>query len=72
VETIVVPNIDVVKKGVLIGSATKLGNRSNGVLVVRNLRQNSALLTSITKVVGILQIVFTNSITTTHENMTVK
>jgi hypothetical protein len=34
---IVAPNIDVVKRGVLIGSTTKLGSRSGGVLVVRNL-----------------------------------
>jgi hypothetical protein len=31
VETIVVTNIDVIKKGVLIGSTTKLGNELGGV-----------------------------------------
>jgi hypothetical protein len=30
VETIIAPNIDVVKRGVLIGSITKLGSRSGG------------------------------------------
>jgi hypothetical protein len=37
VEMVVVPNIDVVRKEVLIGSATKLGNGSGGVSVLRNL-----------------------------------
>jgi hypothetical protein len=37
VETIVMPNINVVKREVLIGSTTKLGNESRGILVVRNL-----------------------------------
>ncbi len=32
VETVVVPTMDVVKKGILIGSATKLGNGLGGVL----------------------------------------
>jgi hypothetical protein len=31
VEIFVVPNMDVVRKGVLIGSATKLGNGSSGI-----------------------------------------
>jgi hypothetical protein len=34
---VVVPNIHVVNMGVLIESATKLGNKSSGVSVVRNL-----------------------------------
>jgi hypothetical protein len=37
VETVVVPNIDVIKRGVLIGFATKLGSGSGGVLIIRNL-----------------------------------
>jgi hypothetical protein len=36
-ETVVAPNINVVKRGVLIGSIAKLGSRSNGVLAIRNL-----------------------------------
>jgi len=32
VETVVVPTMDVAKKGILIGSATKLGNGLGGVL----------------------------------------
>ncbi len=43
VETVVVPNIDIVKRGVLIGSAAKLGSGSSGVLVGRNLNQSSTL-----------------------------
>ncbi len=50
-ETIVAPNIDVVKRGVLIGYTTKLGSRLGGVLVVNNLSQNLTLL--IIRVIGI-------------------
>jgi len=32
VQTIVAPNMDIVKRGVLIGFATKLGSGPNGVL----------------------------------------
>jgi hypothetical protein len=64
------PNIDVVKRGVIIGFAAKLGSRLGGVLVLKNLSQSSALPTSTTRVVGTPQMVFTNSITTIHVNMT--
>jgi hypothetical protein len=37
VETMVVPSINVVKREVLIRSTTKLGSKSRGVLIVRNL-----------------------------------
>jgi hypothetical protein len=37
VKIIIAPNIDVVKRVVLIGYVAKLGNGSSGVLVVRNL-----------------------------------
>ncbi len=36
-ETIIAPNIDVARRRVLIGSTTKLGSRSSGVSVIRNL-----------------------------------
>jgi hypothetical protein len=36
-ETVVAPNIDVIKRGVLIRSTTKLGSKSGGVLTIRNL-----------------------------------
>jgi hypothetical protein len=39
VETIVAPSIDVIKKGVLIGSTTKFGSGLGGVSTVRNLNQ---------------------------------
>ncbi len=37
VETMVAPSMNVVKDGVLFGSATNLGNGSGGILVRRNL-----------------------------------
>jgi hypothetical protein len=36
-EIVVTPNIDVIKRGVLIRSTTKLGNELGGVLAGRNL-----------------------------------
>jgi hypothetical protein len=65
-ETVVSPNINVVKRGVLIGSVTKFGSRSNGISTIKNLSQSLTLLKAITRIVGILQMVFINSITTTH------
>jgi hypothetical protein len=62
VEKIVAPNIDVVKRGILIKSTTKLGSGSSGVSIIRNLSQSLALPTTTTGVVGILQMVFTNLI----------
>jgi hypothetical protein len=37
VETVVVSNKDVVKRGILIKFTRKLGSESNGVLTIRNL-----------------------------------
>jgi hypothetical protein len=68
VETIVTPNINVVKRGILIGFLAKFHNGSNGVSVVRNLTRSSTLPTIITKVIGTPQMVFTSSIMTTHVN----
>jgi hypothetical protein len=51
-EMVVVLNIVVVKRGVQIGSTTKLGNRLSGVLGIRNLNRNSALLVPTIGVVG--------------------
>ncbi len=70
VETIVAPNINVVKRGVLIGSTAKFHNISGGVLVVRNLSRSSTLSAIITEVIGTPQMVFTKLITTTHVNKT--
>jgi NH3-dependent NAD+ synthetase len=69
VETLVAPNIDVVKKEVLIGYATKLGCGLGGVSVISNLNRSLTLPTITNGVVGIFQMVFTNSITTIHVNM---
>ncbi len=69
VETVVVPNIDVVKRGVLIGFATKLGSGSGGVLARRNLNWSWALPTATIKVIGIPQVVFINLIMAIHGNM---
>jgi len=70
VETVIVPNIDVVKRGISIGFAPKLGSGSGEISTRRNLSRNSTLLTSSTKVVCIPQMVLTNLITTIHGNMT--
>ncbi len=67
---VIEPNIDVLRRGVLIGSVAKLGSGSSGVLVGRNLSRSSALPTTTTTVVGILQMVITNLIMATHGNMT--
>jgi len=67
-EMVVAPNMDFVKKGVIIRSTTKLGSRSNGILVRRNLNQSSALPIATTRVVKTLQMVFTNPIITIHVN----
>jgi hypothetical protein len=71
VETVVAPNIDVVRRGELIESIIKLGSRSSGVLAIRNLSQSLALPTITNGVVGTLQMVFTNLIMTTHVNKTI-
>jgi len=55
VETVVAPSIDVVRRGILIESTTKLGSESCGVLAGRNLRQSSRLPAVIIGVVGIPQ-----------------
>jgi hypothetical protein len=70
VEMVIAPNIDVVKRGILIGSIAKLGSALGGVLVGRNLSQSLVLLVVITRVVGIPQMVFTNPIIATHGNRT--
>ncbi len=64
------PNINVVKKEILIGSTTKLGNGFSGVLTIKNLSCSSELPAITTKVFSIPQMVFINSLTTTHVNRT--
>jgi hypothetical protein len=43
---VVVPSINVVRREVLIGSATKLGSESGGVSIVKNLSRSLALPTN--------------------------
>jgi hypothetical protein len=45
VEMVIAPNIDVVRRRVLIGFKAKLGSGSSGVLAIRNFSQSLALLT---------------------------
>jgi hypothetical protein len=71
VETIVLPNMDVVRRGVLIGSVAKLGSELGGVLVGRNLHRSFALPIATTGVVGTLHMVFTNPIMIIHVEMIV-
>jgi ribosomal protein L17 len=70
VEKIIAPNIDVVKRGILIGYAAKLGNGSGRVYARRNLSRSFALLADTIRVVDIPQMVFTNPKTTFHVNRT--
>jgi hypothetical protein len=63
-----VPNINVVKRGVLVGSATKLGSGLGGILAIRNLNQSLTLRATTIKVINTPQMVSTNPITTTHVN----
>ncbi len=69
-ETVVTPIRNVVRRGILIGSVTKLGSRLGGVFVVRNLSQSLTLPANIIGVVGIPQMMFTNPIMTIHVNRT--
>jgi hypothetical protein len=68
VEMVVTPNVDFVKRGVLLGFVTKLGNGLGGILVGSNLSQKLTILVATIGVVGKPQIIFTNLISTTHVN----
>jgi hypothetical protein len=65
-----VPNINVVKRRLRVESTSKLGNKSNGILVVKNLNRSLTLQTITIGVVSIPQMVFTNLIMITHVNRT--
>ncbi len=69
-EIIVVPNLEVVRRGILIGSIANLGSGLDGVLTGRNLSRSSTLPTTITRVVGTPQMVFTDLIMIIHVNRT--
>jgi hypothetical protein len=49
---VVTPIMEVIKRGILIGSTTKLGSGLNGVSVGRKLSGSSTLPTTTTGVVG--------------------
>jgi hypothetical protein len=70
VETIIAPNMDVVRKGVIIESATNLGRGLGGLFTRKKLTRSSGLPIANTGVVGTPQKVFTNPIMTTHVNKT--
>jgi len=46
IETFVAPSMDVVRRGVLIGSITKMGNGLDGILARRKLNGNTTLPTT--------------------------
>jgi hypothetical protein len=71
VETFVAPTMDVVKRGVSIGSKTKMGSGSGGVLVGRKLCGSTTLPTITIRVVRTPQMVFTNPIMITHVYRTI-
>jgi hypothetical protein len=52
VETVVAPNTNVVKSGILIGYATNLDHGLGGVSIGRNLTRSLGLLVAITRVVA--------------------
>jgi hypothetical protein len=52
VKMVVAPNINVVKKGVLIGFVTKLGSGLGGVSTRRNLNRSSVLPIATIRIVG--------------------
>jgi hypothetical protein len=69
-EIVVVPNLEVVIRGILIGFATNLGSGSDGVSTRRNLNRSLTLLTTTTRVVGTPRMVFTDLIMIIHVNRT--
>jgi hypothetical protein len=69
-ETIIAPNTNVVRGGILIRSTTNLGLGLGGVSAKRNLNQSLGLPIATTGIVGTPHMVFTNLIMTTHVNMT--
>ncbi len=69
-ETVVAPNTNVVRGGVLIRFATNLCHGSSRILAGRNLSRSLGLPTTTNGVVGTFQMVFTNLIMTIHVNKT--
>jgi hypothetical protein len=52
VETVVAPNINFVRNGILVGSATNLGHGLGGVSAKRNLSKSSRILISTIRIIG--------------------
>jgi hypothetical protein len=63
--------MNVVRDGILIGSATKLGSGLGGILVGRHLNQSSTLPIATIGVFVTPQMLFTNLIMTIHVNKTI-
>jgi len=70
VETVITPNMDVVKNGMVIGSVLNVSHGLSGFLAIRNLSRSSRLPTINTRVVRTPQMVFTNPIMTIHDKTT--
>jgi len=51
-EMVIMPNIEVVRRGILIGFVAKLDNGLGGVSTGRNLSKNSALPMATTRIIG--------------------
>ncbi len=64
VEIFVLPNMEVVKKGILIGFVAKLSSGSSGILIGRNVSRSSTLPTITTRVVGTLPTITTRVVGT--------
>jgi hypothetical protein len=70
VEIVVAPNMNVVRRGVVIKFTTNLGHGSSRFSMGRNLNENSRLPIIITRIVGTPQMVFTSPIMIIHVNKT--
>jgi len=68
---VVVPNMGVVRKGILIGFVAKLGSGLGGVLTRRKLSGNSTLPTTTTRVFRTPHMGFSNLIMIIHVNRTI-
>jgi hypothetical protein len=67
---VVAPNMNVVRRGVVIKPTTNLGHGSGRFSMGRNLNGSSGLPIVIIGIVGTPQMVFTNPIMTIHVNKT--
>jgi hypothetical protein len=70
VEVVVAPNMDVVRKGVVIGYVVNVNCGSRGFLARRNLNRSSRLPIASIGIVGTPHMVFTNPIMIIHVHKT--